>query len=138
MNPKGRVLLVGADAVLVNEMAPTMVAREFELLTSPDVRAAAMRLATEAFSAVVLDATRVPPADRDALSQLQKDKGGFALFVLEPATLLSPAQGAPLRRLVWPSPKGFLDQVRAVEVPVVLFVEQSLYIAHAVQNALRQ
>lgn len=138
MNPKGRVLLVGADAVLVNEMAPTMVAREFELLTAPDVRAAVMRLGTEAFSAVVLDATRVPPADRDALSQLQKDKGGFALIVLEPATLLSPAQTAPLRRLMWSPPKGFLDQVRAVEVPVVFFVEQSLYIAQAVQNALRQ
>jgi len=138
VNPKGRVLLVGADTALVNEMAPTMVAREFELLTSPDVRAAVMRLGTEAFSAVVVDATRVPPADRDALSQLQRDKGGFALFILEPATLLSPAQPAPLRRLMWPSPKGFLDQVRAVEVPVVFFVEQSLYIAQAVQNALRQ
>lgn len=138
MNPKGRVLLVGAEPALVNELAPSMVGREFELLTSPDVRAAALRLATEAFSAVVLDATRVPPADRDALTHLQKDKGGFALFLLEPATLLSPAQAAPLRRLMWPPPKGFLDQVRAVEVPVVFLVEQSLYIAQAVQNALRQ
>lgn len=138
MNPKGRVLLVGAEAALVNELAPSMVGREFELLTSPDVRAAALRLATEAFSAVVLDATRVPPADRDALTHLQKDKGGFALFLLEPPTLLSPAQAAPLRRLMWPPPKGFLDQVRAVEVPVVFLVEQSLYIAQAVQNALRQ
>lgn len=138
MNPKGRVLLVGAEDALVNELAPSMVGREFELLTSPDVRGAALRLATEAFSAVVLDATRVPPADRDALTHLQKDKGGFALFLLEPPTLLSPAQAAPLRRLMWPPPKGFLDQVRAVEVPVVFLVEQSLYIAQAVQNALRQ
>jgi signal transduction histidine kinase len=138
MNPNGRVLLVGADPVLVNEMAPSMVGREFELLTAADVRAAAIRLATEAFSAVMLDAARVPPADRDVLVQLQKDKGGFALFVLEPVTLLSPAQPAPLRRLMWPPPKGFLDQVRAVEVPVVFFVDQSLYIAQAVQNALRQ
>lgn len=138
MNPKGRVLLVGAETALVNEMAPSMVGREFELLTSPDVRAAGLRLATEAFSAVVLDATRVPPADRDALTRLQKEKGGFALFLLEPPTLLSPAQPAPLRRLMWPPPKGFLDQVRAVEVPIVFFVEQSLYIAQAAQNALRQ
>ncbi|MCR4296433.1 MAG: ATP-binding protein, partial [Elusimicrobia bacterium] len=138
MNPKGRVLLVGAEPALVNELAPSMVGREFELLTSPDVRAAALRLATEAFSAVVLDATRVPPADRDSLTSLQKEKGGFALFLLEPPTLLSPAQAAPLRRLMWPPPKGFLDQVRAVEVPVVFLVEQSLYIAQAVQNALRQ
>ena len=138
MNPKGRVLLVGADPVLINEMAPSMVGREFELLTAPDVRAAAMRLGTEAFSAVVIDATRVPPADRDAISVLQRDKGGFALFLLEPPTLLSPGQPAPLRQLMWPPPKGFLDQVRAVEVPVVFLVEQSMYIAQALQNALRQ
>lgn len=138
MNPKGRVLLVGADPVLVNEMAPSMVGREFELLTAADVRAAGIRLATEAFSAVVLDASRVPPADRELLAHLQKDKGGFALFLLEPATLLSPAQPAPLRRLMWPPPKGFLDQVRVVEVPVVFLVDQSLYIAQAIQNALRQ
>ncbi|MDP3543540.1 MAG: ATP-binding protein [Elusimicrobiota bacterium] len=138
MTPKGRVLVVGADAALVNELAPSMAGREFELLTAPDARAAAMRLGTEAFSAVLLDATRVPAADREALAHLQKEKGGFALFVLEPATLMSPAQAAPLRRLMWPTPKGFLDQVRAVEVPVVFLVEQSLYIAQAVQNALRQ
>lgn len=138
MTPKGRVLLVGADVVLVNEMATTMVAREFDLQTAPEVRSASLRLATEAFSAVVLDATRVPPADRDAMIALQKEKGGFALFVLEPTVQLSPAQAAPLRRLTWPLPPGFLDQVRAVEVPVVFLVEQSLYITQALQNALRQ
>jgi signal transduction histidine kinase len=138
LNPKGRVLLVGADVSLVNEMTPSMIGREFELLTAPDVRAAAVRLATEAFSAVVLDAARVPPADREALAQLQKDKGGFALFVLDVSAPLSPMQPFPLRRLSWPPPKGFLDQVRAVEVPVVFLVEQSLYIAQAVHNALRQ
>ncbi|MDO8756429.1 MAG: hypothetical protein Q7J64_00300, partial [Elusimicrobiota bacterium] len=138
MTPKGRVLLVGGDPALVNELAPSMVGREFELLAAPDARAAAMRLGTEAFSAVVLDSARVPHPDRDALAALQKEKGGFALFVLEAATLLSPMQPAPLRRLMWPLPQGFLDQVRAVEVPVVFLVEQSLYIAQALQNALRQ
>ncbi len=138
MNPKGRVLLVTADTLLVNEMAPSMVGREFELLVAPDVRAAAMRLGTEAFSAVVIDSTRTTPAERDAVAALQKDKGGFALFMLEPATNLSPGTKLPLRRLNWPLPKGFLDQVRSAEAPVVFFVEQSLYIAQAMQNALRQ
>ena len=138
LNSKGRVLLIGDDPALVNEMRPAMVGCEFELLTAGDVRAAALRLASEAFSAVVLDAARVPPADRKSLALLQRDRGDFALFFLEPPAQLSPAQPAPLRRLVWPPPKGFLDQVRVVEVPVVLFVEQSLYIAQAVQNALRQ
>ncbi len=80
----------------------------------------------------------MPPADRESLAALQKDKGGFALLVLEPATVLSPAQPAPLRRLTWPLPQGFLDQVRAVEVPVVFLLDQTLYITQALQNALRQ
>ena len=119
-------------------MASSPAGREFELLAAADVRAAAARLATEAFSAVVLDAARVPPADRSSLAALQKEKGGFALIVLEPATVLSPAQPAPLRRLAWPLPQGFLDQVRAVEVPVVFLLDQTLYITQALQNALRQ
>jgi signal transduction histidine kinase len=138
VTPKGRVLLVGAEPALVNEMAPSMVGRGFELHGAADVRAAALRLATETYSAVVLDSARVAPADRAALAALQKDKGGFALFVLEPVTQLSPAQQAPLRRLPWPLPPGFLDQVRAVEVPVIVLVDQSLYIAQALQYALRQ
>ncbi|MBI4060423.1 MAG: response regulator [Elusimicrobia bacterium] len=138
MNPKGRVLAVGADPVLIEEMAPSMAGREFELLAAADVRAAAARLATEAFSAVVLDASRVPPADRETLSGLQRDRGGFALFVLEPAVQLSPARPAALRRLTWPLPAGFLDQVRVAEVPVVFLVEQTLYITQTLQNAMRQ
>ena len=138
MNPKGRVLLVGADPALVNELAPSMVGREFELLVAADAKAAGIRMATETFSAVVLDAARVPPLDRDIILSLQRDRGGFALFLLEPAAQISPAQSAPLRRLMWPLPKGFLDQVRVVEVPVVFLVEPTLYITQALQNALRQ
>ncbi|UPT74741.1 MAG: ATP-binding protein [Elusimicrobiota bacterium] len=138
MNPKGRVLLVGADPVLVNEMAPSMIGREFELVTSQDAKAAGVRLATESFSAVVLDAARVPPADREAMAKLQKERGGFALFMLEPPANLSPMQPLPLRRLMWPLPPGFLDQVRAVEVPVVFLAEQTLYITQGIQNELRR
>ena len=138
MSPKGRVLLIGADQALINLMAPSMAGREFELLLAPDARSAAVRLAAETFSAVVLDAARVPPPDREWLAKLQKERGGFALFAIEPAAQLSPAQSSSLRRLPWPLPQGFLDQVRAVEVPVVFFVEPTLYITQGIQNALRQ
>ncbi len=138
MTPKGRVLLIGADQALINIMTPSMAGRGFELLLAADARAAAMRLGMEAFSAVVLDAARVPPPDREWLAKLQKERGGFALFAIEPAAQLSPAQSSSLRRLTWPLPQGFLDQVRAVEVPVVFLVEPLLYITQGIQNALRQ
>ena len=137
MNPKGRVLLVG-DQTLFGEMSPSMVGREFELVAVPDAKTAAMRLGTETFSAVVLDAVRVAPPDREQMARLQRERGGFALFLLEPPVQTSPAMPAPLRRLSWPLPKGFLDQVRAVEVPVVFLAEQTLYLTQGIQNELRR
>jgi ActR/RegA family two-component response regulator len=138
MNPKGRVLVVGGDAALVGEITPSMVGREYELATVADVRAAAIKLATETFVAVVADFSKIPPADREALARLQRERGGFALLGLEPASSLSPATGASIRRLPWPLPRGFLDQVRAVETPILFFVEPSLFLTQGFQNALRQ
>ncbi|MFI5347821.1 MAG: ATP-binding protein, partial [Elusimicrobiota bacterium] len=138
MNPKGRVLLIGADMALVNELTPSMVAREYELSTTPDVRQAMLKIATEAFTAVVVDFAKAPAADCAALAKLQSERGGFALIGLEAAASLSPAMAASLRRLPWPLPRGFLDQVRAVEIPVVFFVEPTLFLTQGVQGALRQ
>ncbi|MDE2489345.1 MAG: response regulator, partial [Elusimicrobia bacterium] len=138
MNPKGRVLLVGADQALVNEMTPSMIGREYELATAPDAVSAAVRLGTEAFTAVVVDFARVAPEGREALAKTQKERGNFALIGLEAAPSLSPAAAAPLRRLSWPLPRGFLDQVRAVEVPIAFLVEPTLFLTQGIQNALRQ
>jgi signal transduction histidine kinase len=138
MNPKGRVLVVGGDAALIGELTPSMLGRELELATASDAREAAIKLSTEAFAAVVADFTKVPPADREALAKLQRDRGGFALLGLEAAASLSPATAASIRRLSWPLPRGFLDQVRAVEVPIFFFVEPSLFLTQGIQNALRQ
>ena len=138
MNPKARVLLIGADAALVNELTPSLMAREYELATAPDVRQGMLKLATEAFAAVVVDLAKAPAAERDALVKLQAERGGFALIGLEAAASLSPAMASSLRRLPWPLPRGFLDQVRAVEVPVVFFVEPSLFLTQGIQAALRQ
>jgi signal transduction histidine kinase len=138
MNPKGKVLLVGADPALVNELTPSMIGREYEVATAPDARQAALKLSTEAFTAVVVDHAKVPPPDREALAKLQAERGGFALIGLEEASTLSPASDAPLRRVPWPLPRGFLDQVRAVEVPVVFLVEPTLFLTQGIQGALRQ
>ncbi|MFI5349328.1 MAG: sensor histidine kinase [Elusimicrobiota bacterium] len=138
MNPKGRVLVVGGDAALVAELTPSMLAREYELATAADARAAALKLSSETFAAVVADFSKVPPADREALAKLQRERGGFALLGLEAASSLSPATASSIRRLPWPLPRGFLDQVRAVEVPILFFVEPSLFLTQGIQNALRQ
>jgi signal transduction histidine kinase len=138
VNPKGRVLLVGGDPALIAEMTPSMLGREYELATAADAAEAAMRLSSETFTAIVADFARVPPADREALAKLQKERGGFALIGLEAAASLSPATAASLRRLPWPLPRGFLDQVRAVEVPVLFMVEPTLFLTQGIQNALRQ
>lgn len=138
MTPKGRVLVVGGEPALATELGPSMTAREFELFVAADAREAAVRLGTEAFTAVIVDAGRVPPADREALAKLHKEKGGFVLLAVEPAGQMAPSLQSSLRRLVWPLPKGFLDQVRAVEVPIVFLVEPTLYITQGIQNALRQ
>ena len=138
MNPKGRVLLVAADAVLLSEMTPSMVGHEYEILAAPDARQAALKMATETFIAVIADFSKVPAADRESLAKVHHERGGFALFGLEPAAPFSPAVAAPLRRLPWPLPRGFVDQVRAAEVPVLFLVEPTLYLTQAVQNAMRQ
>lgn len=138
MNPKGRVLLVGLDAALVNEMTPSMVGREYETVAVPDARQAALKLSSETFAALVADFSKVPAADRDALVKLHQEKGGFALIGLEPAAPLTPAMAAPMRRLPWPLPRGFVDQVRAVEVPVAFLVEPTLFLTQGIQGALRQ
>ncbi len=115
-----------------------MLGREYELLSAPDARRAVLQLAGEAFVAVIADFAKVPPADREFLAKMQKERGGFALFGLESAAPLSPTVAAPLRRISWPPPRGFMDQVRAVEVPILFLVEPTLYLTQAVQHAMGQ
>ncbi len=138
MTPRGRVLVVGADQALINDLTPALVAREFELSACADAKTAALRLAGETFAAVAVDASRVPPADLQQLARLHKDRGGFALFAIEAPSTLSPNQAAPLRRLPWPLPPGFLDQVRASSAPIVFLVDPTLFITLGLQNAMRQ
>jgi signal transduction histidine kinase len=138
MNPKGRVLLVGAEASLNAELTPSMLAREYEIVPVADAREAAQKLSTEAFTAVIADFAKVLPADREALAKLQQEKQAFSLIGIEAASSLSPSMSAPLRRVPWPLPRGFLDQVRSVEVPVVFLVEPALFITQGMQGMLRQ
>jgi signal transduction histidine kinase len=132
------VLVVGGDQTLVGELTPSMAGREFEVVVVPDARQAGLKLVAESFLALVVDFARVPQADRESLGKLQKERGGFLLLGVEASPSLSPATPSPLRRLPWPLPARFLDQVRAVEIPVVFLVEPTLYVTSGMQTALRQ
>lgn len=132
-----RVLVITTDKALVNDLLPSFGSRELEAFVVPTVRDAAVKLGTEQFAGVVLDAARVPAADRDGLLQAHK-AGPFPLILIESHTSLSPAETLPLRRLAWPLPQGFTDQVRAVDRPIVFLVDKAMYTANAVVTALRQ
>ncbi len=138
MSAQGRVLLVGLQASLVNEMTASMGAHEYEVVLVPDARAAALRLSEETFLAMIVDFSKIPAEDCKLLAQLQHDRGGFALIGLEPAVPQSPTIAASLRRLPWPLPTGFVDQVRAVESPIVFLVEPTLFLTQGIQGTLRQ
>lgn len=137
-SPLGRVLLVSDDTALIGELTASLAARGYGMVAAHDTRRAALMISTEAFAAVIVDFAKVPPADRATMAALHKERGGFALCGLEPVIPLSPTVPAPLRRLSWPLPQGFVDQIRAVEVPVLFLVEPTLYLTQGAQNVLRQ
>ncbi len=135
---KGQVLIVTTDKALAAELSPSLLGRKFEPLALPTVRDAALRLSREEFSGVVADYSRIPPADREALLVLHKQKANFPLFLLETSATVSPSESVPLRRLPWPLPTGFADQLRAAECPIVFMVDQTLFSSRALQMGLQQ
>ncbi len=135
---KGRLLLVSTDKSLFHEMGPSAAGREFQLQQASAVLEAVESVSAEETLAVVCDMGRLTALDRPAIAQLPKARPGLALFLLETLSSLSPAEPLPLRRLPWPFPNGFADQVRAVERPIVFFVDQALFTTAAVQAKLQE
>ncbi|MBI3553192.1 MAG: response regulator [Elusimicrobia bacterium] len=135
---KGQVLVVTTDKALVDDLRPAMLGRRFELFVVPMVRDAAVKVASEEYTAVVADYSRIPPQDREALLQIHKQRASFPLFVLETLATISPTEDLPLRRVPWPPLSGFLDQIRSAERPIVFLADQTLYSSRALQAALQQ
>lgn len=135
---KGRVLVVTTGKELLDEMAPSMSGRGLELVCVPTLKYAAARLATGDCSAMVVDFVQVPPAEREALLALHKQFPKVHLFTLESIASLAPAVTAPLRRLSWPLPMGFADQVRVIFRPVIILTDQVLFTTGVVQNAFHE
>ena len=135
---KGRVLLVTSGKELLDEMTPSMSGRGLELVCVPTLKYAAARLEAGDCSAMVVDFSRVPPAEREAFLALHKQYPKVHLFTLETVASLAPTMLSSLRRLSWPLPMGFADQVRVTARPVVMLADQVLFMTGAVQNAFNQ
>lgn len=135
---KGRVLVITTGKELLDEMTPSMSGRGLELVCVPTLKYAAARLATGDCSAMVVDFVQVPPAEREAFLALHKQFPNVHLFTLESIASLAPAVTSPLRRLSWPLPMGFADQVRVIARPVIILTDQVLFTTGAVQTAFQQ
>ncbi|MDD2805746.1 MAG: ATP-binding protein [Elusimicrobiales bacterium] len=134
----GRVLVVTSGKELLDEMLPSMSGRGMELVVVPTLKYAAARLGQGDCSALVVDFNRVPPAEREDFLALHKQFPKVHLFTLESVGSIAPTLSSPLRRLTWPLPMGFADQVRVTARMVILLADQVLFSTNAVQNALQQ
>ena len=115
-----------------------MSGRGLELVCVPTLKYAAARLATGDCSAMVVDFNRVPPAEREAFLELHKQFPKVHLFTLESVASITPTLTSPLRRLNWPLPMGFADQVRVTVRTVIILADQVLFSTGAVQTAFQQ
>jgi signal transduction histidine kinase len=135
---KGRVLVVTSGKELLDEMKPSMSGRGLELVCVPTLKYAADRLAAGDCSALVVDFSKVAPAEREHFLALHKQNPKVHLFTLETVSSMTPALLSPLRRLSWPLPMGFADQARVIARSVVILADQVLFMTGAVQTAFKQ
>ncbi|MEI7481439.1 MAG: hybrid sensor histidine kinase/response regulator [Elusimicrobiota bacterium] len=132
---KGSVLVVTTEKTLLDEMTPSMSGRGFELFCVPSLSYAAAQLAAGDYSTLVMDFGRIPATEREALLALSKQYPKVRFFTLETITSNAPTSPSPLRRIVWPLPAGFADQIRATDRPVAILADQTLFMTGAVQSA---
>ena len=133
-----RVLLVSTGRELLDEMTPSVSGRGMEPVCVPTLKYAADRLAAGDCAALVVDFSKVPPAEREAFMALHKQYPQVHFFTLETTASIAPTLNSPLRRLSWPLPMGFGDQCRVIARPVALLADQVLFKTGAVQTALQQ
>ena len=136
--PKGRVLVVTTGRALLDEISPSMSGRDIELLCVPTMKYAADKLAAGDCGAVVVDFGQVAPGEREAVIELHKKFPKAHFFLLETIMSIAPGYLSSLRRLSWPLPMGFADQVRVTDRSVVILADQMMFTTAAVQSAFQQ
>jgi signal transduction histidine kinase len=122
---------------LPEELRPSMSGRGLDIAIVPTLNYAADRLAKGDCMAIVVDYAKVSLEEREAFLALHKQYPKVHFFSLETMASNSPEHLAPLRRLGWPMPNGFADQMRAIDRQIVLLAEQVLFVTGAVQTALQ-
>ncbi|MBI4376791.1 MAG: hybrid sensor histidine kinase/response regulator [Elusimicrobia bacterium] len=135
---KGRVMAITSDKTLLGDLKGALQGQGLQLLAVSTVREAAVNLGTEEFAAVVADHSRFSRGDKEALLAIHRRERTFPLVLLDTLATLSPNEPSAIRRLPWPPPPGFLDQVRAAERLVVFLVDQTLFTGRSLQTALAQ
>ncbi len=137
---RGFILLITADRALYQDMAPAAASRGLKLVAVATVPEAAAQLtsAAGAIAALVVDFGRVPVSEREALLALRQQAPQVPFVFLETNASIAPDMSAPLRRLPWPLPVGFADQVRATDRPVVMLTDKTLFSTAALPLALQQ
>lgn len=135
---KGLILVVTTGKELLDELAPSMSGRNLEMVCVPTLKYAATRLAAGDCSAMIVDFAKVSPSERGAFILLHKQFPKVHAFTLESTDSNAPGTPSPLRRLNWPLPMGFADQVRVTDRSVVILADQTLFMTGAVQTALQQ
>ena len=134
--PKDKILVVTTGKELLDEIGPSVAARGLELVCVPTFKYASDKLAAGECGTLVVDFGKVQLEERENYMGLHKQHPKVNFFTLETQISTAPAQSAPLRRLTWPLPLGFADQVRVITRPVVLLADQVLFTTGAVQRAL--
>ncbi|OIO01034.1 MAG: hypothetical protein AUJ51_09350 [Elusimicrobia bacterium CG1_02_56_21] len=135
---KGRVLVVTSGKELLDELTPSMSGRGLELVCVPTLKYAAARLQAGDCTAMTVDFTKIPPAEREAFLALHEQYPQVHMFTLESNASMTPTLSSPIRRLTWPLPPGFGDQVRVIARSVAMLADQVLFTTGAVQTAFRQ
>lgn len=129
---KGKVLILTAGRRLVDELAPVLRGRGYEC-RGVETPAEAESAAGEA-AGVVVDLSHAPFS---ACARLMERRANIPVVALEPLEKLAPGAEAPLRRLHWPFPLKFPEDVKSAARPVVLLADRNLFMAKAVQLSFK-
>ncbi|MDD5629321.1 MAG: ATP-binding protein, partial [Elusimicrobia bacterium] len=134
------ILLVTTDQALCQEMAAAAAGQGLKVAAAatPAEAAAQLPAAAGSLAALTADFGRVPFSEREALLAMRQQAEQVVFVFLETSASISPDSAAPLRRLPWPLPAGFADQVRATDRPVVVLADKTLFSTAALPLALQQ
>ncbi len=135
---KGRVLVVTTEKALLEEMTPSISGRGLELFCVPSLNYAAAQLGAGEFFAMVVDFGQIASTEREAFLALHTANSKVHFFTLETSSSNAPFSSSPLRRIGWPLPAGFADQIRTTDRPVVILADQTLFTTSAIQGAFQQ